>query len=67
MTTSAVVVQLLGRMGVKGVSKVRLKVLEGNNKDKVLTRNVLGPIRVNDVIILKDTSMDAASSFQRKG
>ena len=67
MTTSAVVVQVLGRMGVKGVSKVRLKVVEGNDKDKVLTRNVVGPIRVNDTIILKDTTMDTASSFQRKG
>lgn len=67
MATPAVVVQLLGRMGVKGVSRVRFKVLEGNDKDKVLTRNVVGPIRVGDVILLRDTSMDTSSGFQRKG
>ncbi len=67
MSTPAVVIQLLGRMGVKGVSRVRFKVTEGNDKDKVLTRNVVGPIRVGDVVLLKDTSMDTSSSFQRKG
>ena len=65
--TSAVVIQLLGRMGVKGLSRVRLKVIDGNDKDKILTRNVVGPVRKDDVIVIKDTTMDTSSSFQRKG
>jgi small subunit ribosomal protein S28e len=67
MSTSAVVTHLLGRMGVKGVSKVRCKVLEGDDKDKIITRNVLGPVRTGDIVLLKDTTMDASSRFQRKG
>ena len=67
MSTSAVVTHLLGRMGVKGVSKIRCKVLEGDDRDKIVTRNVMGPIRVGDILLIKDTQMDASSRFQRKG
>lgn len=67
MATPAVVTHVLGRMGVKGVSKIRCKVLDGNDRDKIIMRNVLGPVRVGDVILLKDTQMDASSRFQRKG
>lgn len=63
----AQVVQLMGRMGVKGVRKVKLKVLEGNDKDKVLMRNVVGPITLGDIVLVKDTAMDTSSRFQRKG
>lgn len=67
MPTSAVVTQVMGRMGVKGVSKVRCKVLEGDDKDKLLMRNVIGPVKVGDVLLIKDTAMDTSSRFQRKG
>lgn len=67
MATPAIVTHLLGRMGVKGVGKVRCKVLEGDDKDKIIMRNVVGPIRIGDIVFLKDTQMDASSRFQRKG
>lgn len=67
MATPAKVVQLLGRMGVKGVSKVRCKVLDGNDKEKVIIRNVVGPIKLGDIVLLKETAMDTAGRFQRKG
>jgi len=48
------------KLGVKGVTRIRCKVLEGRDKGKVITRNVSGPVRKNDIIMLKDTEMDAA-------
>ncbi|MBL7160552.1 MAG: 30S ribosomal protein S28e [Candidatus Aenigmarchaeota archaeon] len=67
MVAAAEAIQLMGRMGVKGVSKVRFRILEGDDKNKVVMRNVVGPIRVGDVCFIKDTQMDASSRFQRKG
>jgi small subunit ribosomal protein S28e len=57
----AEVVQIMGRLGIKGVSRVRCKVLGGEDKGKILTRNVVGPIRKGDVIILKETAMDSVA------
>ena len=60
MVVSAEIIQVLEKMGVKGVTRVRCKVLEGRDRGKVLMRNVSGPIRKGDIIMLKDTEMDAS-------
>ena len=54
----AEVIAVLGRMGVKGVSRVRCRIKEENGRDKVLMRNVVGPVRVGDILMLKETEMD---------
>ena len=64
--SAAEVIQVMERLGVKGVSRVRVKVMDGRDKGKILTRNVVGPIKRGDVILLKDTSMDSVGGMGRR-
>lgn len=56
----ASVEEVIGRTGTRGeATQVRCKILDGRDANKIIRRNVKGPIQVGDVLMLRETEIEA--------
>jgi small subunit ribosomal protein S28e len=63
----AVVEEIITRTGARGeATQVRCKILEGRDQNKILRRNVKGPVKLKDVLMLRETEIEARRLAQTR-
>jgi len=56
----AIVEEIIGRTGFRGeLCQVRVKIIDGPESGKTMRRNVKGPIKVKDILMLRETEIEA--------
>jgi small subunit ribosomal protein S28e len=63
----AEIVEVIGRTGVFGeVKQVMAKVLQGRDQGNVIRRNIKGPVKVGDIIVLLETERESKALKTKK-
>ncbi len=62
------VIELIGRTGARGeATQILCKILSGRDKGKIIRRNVKGPVRKEDIIMLMETELEASPLSGKRG
>ena len=63
----AQIVEILGRTGMRGeATSVKVRVLDGDDRGRIIRRNVLGPVDIGDQLLLMDSSREAKALDRRQ-
>ncbi|MEA3229340.1 MAG: 30S ribosomal protein S28e [archaeon] len=64
MNVGAKVVRIIDRQGTKGICRVRCQVTDNTGRNRVIIRNVLGPVRIGDILMISEVDMESASVIE---
>ncbi|MDD5473442.1 MAG: 30S ribosomal protein S28e [Candidatus Methanoperedens sp.] len=62
----AEVIEVIGKTGMHGEAmQIQCRILDGRDKGRIITRNVVGPIKNGDILMLLETSREAKKLMSR--